>query len=706
MKFIKPNYNADRILKKASMVKNNAPNNNSQNGKTQRYASADVIYGQPHFYSPLHTPQNWQIPSKRNEQYQWARFFFENEAKIGAGIQFYSEFPMQGFELQCADNKIKKYFERKVKQLKLNTWLPMISAEYFMLGDVFPFLGVECPKCKGSGNYNGATCSHEGGTFNKMVVLNPDWVEVKQNPLADEPFIQLIPDEDLKRIVMDKFPIEIYNRIPMAFRNMILAGQPIPLSNRSVTHLRHMPAPYGTYGTSILRRLFKILAYKDRLMTANWVIAERLILPVRIVKIGNDDRPAGANDIANVQQQLATVQNDPNLTLVTHHAFDYQFVGAQGSIVQAQSEYDQINHEILDGLMLPQAVLTSEMQGYQGVQIGAEILIRRLENWRNKLKEFIEEKIFAPEAQMQGFIDEEESLEAGEPIYTYPTIKWNDLNIRDDTQTKQQLLGLHDAGIISQQTLVEAFDLDYDQEVERRREEANIQATLGGGAPMQGGGMAPGGMGGGGMPPPPMGGDMPPPPDMGGMGDMGGEGMPPPGPMANNNSKVMKRKNARKSESKKETGSEDTKYTPQNIQLTSIEKIIWDKLFFDPAYTMPFQKKAQFPVANYEGQSYLLDFAIPQLKIAIEADGEIFHNDPEKMKRDKERDLKLARKGWIVLRFKEKDIENKIDNVMATIMSHVNMKANAMKQQGKQSKAASNMVKNKIDSMINIIKDS
>jgi len=203
-----------------------------------------------------------------------------------------------------------------------------------------------------------------------------------------------------------------------------------------------------------------------------------------------------------------------------------------------------------------------------------------------------------------------------------------------------------------------------------------------------------------------MGGDMPPPPDMGGMGDMGGEGMPPPGPMANNNSKVMKRKNARKSESKKETGSEDTKYTPQNIQLTSIEKIIWDKLFFDPAYTMPFQKKAQFPVANYEGQSYLLDFAIPQLKIAIEADGEIFHNDPEKMKRDKERDLKLARKGWIVLRFKEKDIENKIDNVMATIMSHVNMKANAMKQQGKQSKAASNMVKNKIDSMINIIKDS
>ena len=40
-----------------------------------RYASASsnagIVYGQPQFFSPVHTPINWQIPSKRLEQYQW-----------------------------------------------------------------------------------------------------------------------------------------------------------------------------------------------------------------------------------------------------------------------------------------------------------------------------------------------------------------------------------------------------------------------------------------------------------------------------------------------------------------------------------------------------------------------------------------------------------------------------------------------------------
>ena len=42
--------------------------------KTAQYAGsgANVIFTQPMFFSPLHTPQNWQIAAKRREVYQWA----------------------------------------------------------------------------------------------------------------------------------------------------------------------------------------------------------------------------------------------------------------------------------------------------------------------------------------------------------------------------------------------------------------------------------------------------------------------------------------------------------------------------------------------------------------------------------------------------------------------------------------------------------
>jgi very-short-patch-repair endonuclease len=681
-KIIKSNYNTRNINSTASLNKDNAGRPSKDK---KRYVQSNTVYTQPHFYSPLHTPQNWQVPSRRSEIYQWARYFFENEPKVAAAIQFYSEFPMQGFELQCSNSKIKKYFERLNKKLKLDYWLPLISSEYYMLGDVFPFLGISCPQCGGTGILDGKTCSHKGGVFNKLIVLNPDWIEVKQNALADEPFIQLLPNDELRRIVSEKYPLEIYNRIPEYFRVMISSGQPIPLSNRSVKHLKHMPAPYGTYGTSMIRRLFKTLAYKDRLMTANWIVAERLILPVRIVKIGNDDRPAGPTDIANVQQQLAHVQNDPNLTLVTHHAFDYQFAGAQGSIVQLQSEYEMITKEILDGLMLPQAILNSEMAGYQGVQIGAEILITRLENWRKKLSRYIEEDIYMPVAKMQGFIDEEESKEAGETVYIYPTIKWEDLNIRDDTQKKQQYLGLHDAGILSTQTLTEMFDLDYDQEIERRREEANIQMSLGGG--MMPGAAGMGGMGGGmpmggggGMPPPPMGGDMPMG-DMGG-GDMGGGdmggGMPAAASADKNAGKIVKRKHKNRIEKKSEEMQQgQMPYSNQAIQLT--------KLFNDQGANIPFKKFAQYKVSNPQGQPFVLDFAIPDLKIAIEADGEL-HKIPENKERDIKRDQKLSRRGWVILRFGENEIKEKVDIVMGEILKYVGLRANELKRKSARSK--------------------
>ena len=62
----------------------------------------------------------------------------------------------------------------------------------------------------------------------------------------------------------------------------------------------------------MVRRLFPILAYKTKLMTAQWIIAERLILPIKVAKVGSDERPASAGDLADINSKLAQVANDPN----------------------------------------------------------------------------------------------------------------------------------------------------------------------------------------------------------------------------------------------------------------------------------------------------------------------------------------------------------------------------------------------------------
>jgi very-short-patch-repair endonuclease len=593
---------------------------------------------------------------------------------------------MNGFKLECTSRKVLKFFEHHVvKRLKLNEKFKMIASEYFMLGDVFIHTDVECPVCEGRGvdPDSGEQCDHPGGSFKRLIVLNPDWIEVQQSVLADEPAVVLVPDEELKRIVFYKQPKVVYDRIPDYVKSLVLQNKPIPLSNRTVSHLRHMPVPYGTYGSSLIRRLFTTLAYKTKIMTANWIVAERLIIPVRVVKIGSDNRPATSADIADVQQQLAATANDPNLTIVTHHNFEYEWYGATGKILQVTQEMEYVGKEILDGFMLNQSLLNGEMSGYQSAQVGVETLIRRIESWRHTLAEWAEENIFKPIAEMQGFIDEEASAEVGEPVFLYPTIKWNDLQLKDKNQWYEKLMQLHDKQVISTQTLMEEMDLDYDQEVKRQRYEqiqmgpaggmlggagAGAMGGMGGmgaggmagGAGGEMGGMAPGGMPGGDMG---MGGGMP-------GGDMGMGGGMPMSPAAEGG-KVMKKGKGGKGQ---EMDPEEMAAMSPMVKLTRIEQSMAGMLT-DVMSNLGINAqqviKAQFPIENPKGgKPFLLDFAIPPIKLAIECDGEIWHGQPEQQLDDQERDNLLAQRGWSVLRFDDKAIEESPQAVKQTVSSY------------------------------------
>ena len=660
--------------------------------KNAQYAGtgANVAMTQPMFFSPLHTPQNWQIASRRREIMQWARFYYTNEPKVAAGVDFYANFSMNGFKLECSSKKVLKYYEKLSEKLELPEKCNSISHEYFLLGDVFPFLEIDCPRCKNSNvGPDNKPCNHPDGTFKSIKVMNPDYIDVKDNPLASTPEYFLIPDEELKLIVQRREPRQIFDRLPMSLIQLVQSGQPIPLSNRSISHIKHNASDYATYGTSIIQRLFTILAYKTKIMTANWIVAERLILPIRVVKVGDKDRPATEADLQDVVTQLSAVANDPNLTVVTHHAFEYEWFGASGKIHNINQELELIGKEILDGLMLNQALLNGEMSGYTSAQVGVEVLIRRLENWRNKLKNWIEKNIFLPVAMMQGFVDEEESKKLGYTVYLYPKLIWNDLQLRDKTNRIQTLMQAYDKQLVSAQTILDELDLDYDSEVEKIREEQIMAGpggqlqqggagnlgtmgmgggALGGGAPPdiagEGLGGAAGGLGG------PAGGDM------GGGVPMGG-GAPTGGGMAAAAGGPLPKIGKRGSTPSAE---EQAQMTPQPtpIKLTTLEAKMYKMLM---SMDMPYDLFGQYSVTiPGEQRPFSLDFAYPKVGVGIEVDGNIWHQREDFKQRDLARDQKLANVGWRVLRFREDAVEDNPNAVRDIIAKNVQEAAKTRKK--------------------------
>lgn len=664
-------------------------------------ASTGVLYGQPQFFSPVHTPINWQIPQKLREVNQWLRFYLANEPKVASAINFYSQFPINGFTLECKNMYVKKHFNDMTHRLNLQKWLRVISRETYSLGNCFPFLNVACKRCGGSGYVNGKECQHPGGTMERIVILNPDFVEVFSAPMSPEPTIALLPDEELKSTIMKKAPG--HERFSERVRKLIMAGLPIPLDNRNVSHIKFEENGYSRYGDSLIRRLFPILAYKTKLMTAQWIIAERLILPIKIAKIGNDARPASDADLARAQEQLAMTANDPNLTLVTHHAFELDWYSSSGKILQLTNEFELIGQEILDGLMINKALLNGEGPSFQNASIGIEAMIDRLESWRLDLKHWTEEKVFTPVSKMRNF---KERNEWGEEDYIVPRLKWNIMHLRDQQNYRQFMIQLYEKGLVSAKRVLNSFDIDYEEELElikwEREKGAIGQAQPGGGGDM-GGGFG-GGMGGGGAPPPP-GGDIAgmggapggAPGGMGGgmgggdMGVGGGAAAGVPAPMGkdeliniqNFGGKVMKKRNREKMLRQKKQLFHDTEMSgsaestgPGGIagNMSGLEKELMLNLVNKRKNgEIKHQIFSQYKV-KLGSQPYTIDFAIPSLKIGIEADGAIWHDNPEAIRQNDERDSHLAQQGWLILRFKDHEIETRMRNVLEKIITTVQAK--------------------------------
>lgn len=82
--------------------------------------------------------------------------------------------------------------------------------------------------------------------------------------------------------------------------------------------------------------------------------------------------------------------------------------------------------------------------------------------------------------------------------------------------------------------------------------------------------------------------------------------------------------------------------------------------------------RANFPIRDDRGRTLAeIDFADPDLRIAIEVDGRAFHSDHGAFERDRARQNLLVLRGWVVLRFTWERIVGDPDEVVDEIMAAV-----------------------------------
>lgn len=71
-------------------------------------------------------------------------------------------------------------------------------------------------------------------------------------------------------------------------------------------------------------------------------------------------------------------------------------------------------------------------------------------------------------------------------------------------------------------------------------------------------------------------------------------------------------------------------------------------------------------------QGYIVDFYCPELKLAIEVDGEV-HKDEEQLKYDQERTKNLQEFGILIIRFWNSEITDELPIVLERIRTFIGM---------------------------------
>jgi hypothetical protein len=417
----------------------------------------------PEVYSPLWLNSNLNLPRDRATINAWCRSYFALNPIVQNAINLHSTYPISKINIKCKDQRINEFFENMIDEIDLMNVCVQIAQEYWIIGEAFPY----------------AEFDEHSGKWSRIIIHNPDYIDVKRRVIASEPIISLRPDENLKKIVTSNKPSDIQQRqqLDPGIVNFVRRGQNIPLSNFYVSHISRKISPYENRGTGLPVACFRQLMLFDKLRESKFAQADNMINPLTLVKIGGDEgfRPTH-EDLQVWRGIFEDVQYDKDAKIFTHDKISVDKVGSASGIYDISGDVTQLIKEIYIGLMAPQVIMDGGGDvTYSNGGVSLDVLRQRYMTFRNMLSSWLRRKIFAPISKVNDFYERKN----GEKVLIVPDVEWNHMSLfdmGDYIQNVSQLLSAEPRKV-SLHTVYKSLGLEYEDEMRRIKKE-NIDMVI------------------------------------------------------------------------------------------------------------------------------------------------------------------------------------------------------------------------------------
>jgi hypothetical protein len=337
-----------------------------------------------------------------------------------------------------------------------------IALDWFISGNSFPYAvwkDVKEAKMRLRRNYVSLPMD--------VFLVNPLTLKIPDEPInfgMKEIYLDLNYSEDdiikLNRISSEntKKLQDYYKKINVLTNKSKSSDGYLLLDNKYISHIKRKSRGYQPWGIPYLTRAFGAFASKKRIKALDDSTTEGLINMVTIFKIGDKDNPKTWNP-ARIRAFAALLKSaTASNYLVWSYDVATEQVGPKGEILGFEDKYKQVNSDIKEALGIPASLVVGSSDSEKTVWITILALIERLQDLRDKLVVYYEDK--AREIMIENGFEEE-----------YPRYVWSNTKLRNEEKIKDLVMKLYDRGLLSVKTSIQEAGYDFETEKEYRDDE-------------------------------------------------------------------------------------------------------------------------------------------------------------------------------------------------------------------------------------------
>ena len=369
-------------------------------------------------------------------------------------IDMMSEFANAELYLEGGNATSRNFFEKLLDRIKIWDLKDQYFREYYRSGNIFLY------RIDGKFNLDDykkfSQNISEGPSLNKFplkyIVLNPFEIVAKRSTVfntKDGAYAKILSEFDMERLSNPKndYDKEVFEALDPEVKKQIKDGAyfkdglKINLKNEKISYSFYKKQDYEPFAIPFGYPVLEDINAKLEMKKMDQAIMRTVENVILMITMGAEPDKGGINP-NNVKAMQKLFQNESvGRVLVSDYTTKADFVIPDINKVVGPGKYEVINKDIKEGL---QNIILNDDK-YNGAEIKARVFLDRLKEAR--------------EAFVQDFLQPEIRRIAKDLGFrSYPTVKFKDIDLRDEVQLMRVATRLMELGVVTAEQGMELFN--------------------------------------------------------------------------------------------------------------------------------------------------------------------------------------------------------------------------------------------------------